>query len=138
MKKEWYTAKELVGLAGLPNSPQGVNLMARREGWENRRKRGIQGKAVEYSVKSLPDDVISVLAAHETPAEYVSKRQDAFLIWVEAYYQLTKAEREKIVKFVLREGLSKLISYIDDDNQEAIDKENEEVLHKLKSPPEST
>ncbi|WP_275431511.1 DNA-binding protein, partial [Klebsiella pneumoniae] len=55
MKKEWYTAKELVGLAGLPNSPQGVNLMARREGWENRRKRGVQGKAVEYSVKSLPE-----------------------------------------------------------------------------------
>ena len=42
MKKEWYTAKELVGLAGLPNSPQGVNLMARREGWENRRKRGVK------------------------------------------------------------------------------------------------
>ncbi len=65
MKKEWYTAKELVGLAGLPNSPQGVNLMARREGWENRRKRGVQGKAVEYSVKSLPEEVVSVLAAHE-------------------------------------------------------------------------
>ncbi len=136
MKKEWYTAKELVGLAGLPNSPQGVNLMARREGWENRRKRGVQGKAVEYSVKSLPDEVISVLAAHEPPAEYLSKRQDAFLIWVEAYYQLTKSEREKIVKFVLREGLAKLISYIDADNQDAIERENEEVLNKLKSPPE--
>ena len=71
MKKEWYTAKELVGLAGLPNSPQGVNLMARREGWENRRKRGVQGKAVEYSVKSLPEEVVSVLAAHEPPAEYL-------------------------------------------------------------------
>ncbi len=138
MKKEWYTAKELVGLAGLPNSPQGVNLMARREGWENCRKRGVQGKAVEYSVKSLPEEVVSVLAAHEPPAEYLSKRQDAFLIWVEAYYQLTKSEREKIVKFVLREGLAKLISYIDADNQEEIERENEEVVQKLKSPPEST
>ena len=79
-----------------------------------------------------------MLAAHEPPAEYLSKRQDAFLIWVEAYYQLTKSEREKIVKFVLREGLAKLISYIDADNQEEIERENEEVLQKLKSPPEST
>ena len=37
-----------------------------------------KGKAVEYSVKSLPEEVVSVLAAHEPPAEYLSKRQDAF------------------------------------------------------------
>lgn len=52
MKKEWYTAKELVGLAGLPNSPQGVNLMARREGWENRRKRGVQVKPLSTRLKA--------------------------------------------------------------------------------------
>ena len=57
-----------------------------------------------------------------------------FLIWVEAYYQLTKSEREKIVKFVLREGLAKLISYIDADNQEEIERENEEVVRNLKAP----
>ncbi|RLR53603.1 DNA-binding protein, partial [Pseudomonas aeruginosa] len=79
-----------------------------------------------------------VLSAHEPPAEYLSKRQDGFLIWVEAYYQLTKSEREKVVKFVLREGLAKLISYIDADNQDAIEQDNEEVLKKLKSPPETT
>ena len=43
MKKLWFTAKELAGLEGLPTSPQGINLMARREGWKNRRKRGVQG-----------------------------------------------------------------------------------------------
>ncbi len=59
-----------------------------------------------------------------------------FLIWVEAYYQLTKSEREKIVKFVLREaGLAKLISYIDADNQEEIERENEEVVQRIKKPP---
>lgn len=39
---------------------------------------------------------------------------------------------------MLREGLAKLISYIDADNQDAIERENEEVLNKLKNPPEST
>lgn len=113
MKKEWYSAKELVGLAGLPSSPQGINLMARREGWHHRRKLGVQGKAVEYQVDSLPDDVQIVLNACEPGVSYQSQRQDPFLIWVEAYYQLTKDEREKIVTFILREGLAKLISYID-------------------------
>ncbi|MBS9422839.1 DNA-binding protein [Photorhabdus caribbeanensis] len=113
MKKEWYSAKELVGIAGLPSSPQGINLMARREGWEYRRKRGVQGKALEYHINSLPEDVLNVLSVGESTIDYANKRQDPFLIWIEAYYQLTKAEREKIVKFILREGLAKLIGYID-------------------------
>ncbi|MEK9497576.1 DNA-binding protein [Photorhabdus sp. P32] len=113
MKKEWYSAKELVGIAGLPSSPQGINLMARREGWEYRRKRGVQGKALEYHINSLPEDVLNVLSVGESTIDYANKRQDPFLIWIEAYYQLTKVEREKMVKFILREGLAKLIGYID-------------------------
>ncbi|WP_387464420.1 DNA-binding protein [Photorhabdus sp. RM323S] len=113
MKKEWYSAKELVGIAGLPSSPQGINLMARREGWEYRRKLGVQGKALEYNINSLPEDVLNMLSVGENTVDYANKRQDPFLIWVEAYYQLTKVEREKMVKFILREGLAKLISYID-------------------------
>ncbi|PQQ37283.1 DNA-binding protein [Photorhabdus luminescens] len=103
----------MVGIAGLPSSPQGINLMARREGWEYRRKRGVQGKALEYHINSLPEDVLNVLSVGESTIDYTNKRQDPFLIWIEAYYQLTKVEREKIVKFILREGLAKLIGYID-------------------------
>ncbi|MBC8944816.1 MULTISPECIES: DNA-binding protein [Xenorhabdus] len=113
MKKEWYSAKELIGLAGLPSSPQGVNLMARREGWEQRRKRGVQGKALEYHINSLPEDVLNVLTVSESSVEYYrNKRQDPFMIWVEAYYQLTKPERERMVKFILRKGLASIVQYI--------------------------
>ncbi|PHM29636.1 DNA-binding protein [Xenorhabdus budapestensis] len=113
MKKEWYSAKELIGLAGLPSSPQGVNLMARREGWEQRRKRGVQGKALEYHINSLPEDVLSVLTVSENSVEhYRNKRQDPFMIWVEAYYQLTKPERERMVKFILRKGLTSIVQYV--------------------------
>ncbi|MBD2799939.1 putative DNA-binding transcriptional regulator [Xenorhabdus sp. M] len=112
MKKEWYSARELISLAGLPSSPQGVNLMARREGWEQRRKRGVQGKALEYHVNSLPEEVLNVLAVSENSVEYYrNKRQDPFMIWVEAYYQLTKSERERMVKFILRRGLASLVQY---------------------------
>ncbi|CDG23041.1 Complete genome; segment 16/17 [Xenorhabdus poinarii G6] len=113
MRKEWYSAKELTGLAGLPSSPQGVNLMARREGWEQRRKRGVQGKALEYSVHSLPEDVLNILTVSENSVEYYrNKRQDPFMIWVEAYYQLSKSERERMVKFILRNGLASLVQYV--------------------------
>lgn len=61
MKKEWFAAKELAGLDGLPSSPQGVNLMAKREGWEQRRRRGVQGKAVEYHIESLPHTILNSL-----------------------------------------------------------------------------
>ncbi|EKT61548.1 DNA-binding protein [Providencia sneebia] len=113
MKKMWFTAKELAGLEGLPTSPQGVNLMARREGWQNRRKRGVQGKAVEYCLESLPDEIQNQLNLCESPVYYQSKKTDALQVWVEAYYQLTEYERSKIVKYILRHGLSSLLEKIE-------------------------
>ena len=112
MKKTWYTAKELTGLSGLPNSPQGVNLMARREGWELRRKRGIQGKAVEYRLESLPEDIRSQLIMSDQTVDYISQKIDPFQVWSAAYWQLAEHERNQIVQFILREGLSALLSKI--------------------------
>lgn len=57
MYKEWLTAKELLGLQGLPMTTQGINAMARRENWVSRKRRGIQGKALEYHISSLPIDI---------------------------------------------------------------------------------
>lgn len=52
MKKLWFTAKELAGLEGLPTSPQGINLMARREGWKNRRKEGYRVRLLSITLKA--------------------------------------------------------------------------------------
>lgn len=87
MKKEWFAAKELAGLEGLPSSPQGINLMAKREGWEQRRRRGVQGKAVEYHIGSLPITILNSLQLREEPAQYATTRQDPLTLWVEAYYR---------------------------------------------------
>jgi hypothetical protein len=109
MKKEWFAAKELAGLEGLPSSPQGINLMAKREGWEQRRRRGVQGKAVEYHVESLPSSIVNSLQLREEPAQYMPTRQDPVNIWIEAYYQLTEAERAQVIAFLLREGVGTLM-----------------------------
>lgn len=118
MKKLWFTAKELAGIDGLPTSPQGINLMARREGWKNRRKRGVQGKAVEYYFESLPTDIQGQLNVYEPSVPYQAQRMDAFQIWTEAYYQLTETERKTIVKYILRYGLSSLLTKIEQESQQ--------------------
>lgn len=65
MEKKWFSAEELMGKAGLPSTPQGVNLMARREGWVSRRRSGVQGKALEYHIDSLPFGANSLSALRE-------------------------------------------------------------------------
>jgi hypothetical protein len=112
MKNEWFAARELTGIAGLPSSPQGINLMARREGWLSRRRKGVQGKAVEYHINSLPLGARSLLVLQEDPAEYQLERQDPLAVWVEYYYHLSESEREKVLTFLMREGIDSLLALI--------------------------
>lgn len=52
--EEWFSANQLVGVGGLPTSPQGVNKKARTQGWAKRERNGVQGGALEYHYSSLP------------------------------------------------------------------------------------
>ncbi|PVZ89145.1 DNA-binding protein [Serratia sp. S1B] len=112
MKNEWFAAKELIGIAGLPSSTQGINLMARREGWVSRRRRGVQGKALEYHVDSLPADTRNLLILRETPAAYDVERQDPLSVWIEYYYHLSEKERGEVTAFLMREGVNSLLAWI--------------------------
>ncbi|VFS52191.1 Mu DNA-binding domain [Moellerella wisconsensis] len=87
--------------------------MARREGWECRKKRGVQGKAVEYLLDSLPEEIQSQLILSDQSIDYVPQRPDPFQIWKAVYYQLTEDESSKIVTYILREGLSALLIQIE-------------------------
>lgn len=54
--------------------------MARREGWVSRRRSGVQGKALEYHIDSLPFGARSLSALHEADhPDYDVKRQDPML-----------------------------------------------------------
>lgn len=111
MKKEWFAAKELTGKEGLPTSTQGVHGMARRLCWIKRRRRGVQGRAVEYHIDSLPVNTIASLAMNEHSAEYVyTSHQDPLAIWIESYKQLREPERETMIAFIVREGVSEVLN----------------------------
>lgn len=113
MKKEWFTAKELVGIAGLPKTPQAVNQRARKESWQKRKRLGVQGKAVEYHIGSLPTEVTYFLetssSIREQGAEYYSAKNDPLMIWLTAYNQFTTQEREMVINLIVRHGISGLI-----------------------------
>jgi hypothetical protein len=112
MKNEWFAAKELTGIAGLPSSTQGINLMARRDGWVSRRRKGVQGKALEYHIDSLPTGVRKLLVLREEPAAYEVERQDPLAVWIEYYYHLSDSERAQVMAFLMREGVGSLLAWI--------------------------
>lgn len=68
-----------------------------------------QGKAVEYHIESLPPTILNSLQLREDPAQYTTTRQDPLVLWVEAYYHFTEAEREQVITFIFREGAKSLI-----------------------------
>ncbi|RLM27476.1 hypothetical protein BIY29_02215 [Brenneria alni] len=54
MSKQWISAYQCLGLSGVPGTIQGIHKMAKRQGWESRKREGVQGKAIEYSLVDLP------------------------------------------------------------------------------------
>lgn len=51
---EWFTAQELISVAGLPTSERGIRKKAAAEGWQTRAR--AVGKGNEYHISSLPAD----------------------------------------------------------------------------------
>jgi putative transposase len=62
--KNWYTAKELVGKPGMPNTTRGVKARAARENWAGQRRS--RSKAVEYLIDILPEETITALIAEQS------------------------------------------------------------------------
>lgn len=54
MPQQWISPAQCVGLAGMPGTLQGVHKMAKREGWTWRKREGVQGNAIEFSLTALP------------------------------------------------------------------------------------
>ncbi len=112
-KKEWIATHELIGVGGLPKTRQGLNRRAREEGWHKRRREGARGKAVEYAWQSLPEAVKRTLSLRSCTADYVLSTQEPSSTWIEIHRQLSSAERDFVVAFVLREGVLNLLKRLD-------------------------
>ncbi|GKW42123.1 putative DNA-binding transcriptional regulator [Pectobacterium parvum] len=112
MKKEWFATSELVGVGGLPKSRQGLNKRAREDGWEKRRRKGVQGRGVEYSIHSLPDTVKKSLLLEIKPSAYSAKQPAALAVWMQIYQQLSEKERDELIAYILRVGVSTTLSQL--------------------------
>ncbi|KML70124.1 DNA-binding protein [Pectobacterium peruviense] len=112
MKKEWFATSELVGVGGLPKSRQGLNKRAREDGWEKRRRKGVQGRGVEYSIHSLPDTVKKSLLLENEPSAYSAKQPAALAVWMQIYQQLSEKERDELIAYILRIGVSATLSQL--------------------------
>ncbi|ATA25408.1 Cro/Cl family transcriptional regulator [Brenneria goodwinii] len=112
MKKEWFATNELVGVGGLPRSRQGLNKRAREDGWERRRRRGVQGRGVEYSIHSLPDTVKKLLLLESDSPAYAEKQSATLAVWMQIYDQLSETERDKLIAHILRVGVSATLNQL--------------------------
>lgn len=112
MKKEWFSSKELAEISGLPSTTQGINRKARTEKWRSRKRMGVQGKAVEYHIDSLPDFVRTHLKIWEEPAGYDIVSVTPTQLWMTAYQQLTDIEKSLLSTWLLRNGVRGLLAFI--------------------------
>lgn len=61
--KEWFSARDLAGLVGLPGHKKSVIIKARREGWQLRKRSG-RGGGFEYHISSLPMETQLAIGGH--------------------------------------------------------------------------
>ncbi|OWV30166.1 transposase domain-containing protein [Halomonas campaniensis] len=64
---DWYSAKELAGLPGMPDTHSAVVRRAKRDGWQERKRTG-KGGGKEYSLNSLPLETQTALLKQQAPA----------------------------------------------------------------------
>ena len=112
----WYSAKELAGLPGMPGTVQGVKAKANTQRWEAQKRMG-RGGGYEYAFSVLPKETQNALLlaqadnAAPTPASTVAPPQEEQR---PSQQQLTDAQRQVMgarVAFVREiERMSKMVS----------------------------
>lgn len=72
MSQEWFTAKELAGLPGVPATHSAVVRRAKRDGWDFRQRQG-RGGGREYAFASLPIETQAALLKQQAPKKQARK-----------------------------------------------------------------
>lgn len=74
--QEWYSAKELSILNGMPKTPQGVTFWANKNSVESRPRKG-RGGGKEYHISSLPEETKIALALADTNSKALVLSQES-------------------------------------------------------------
>jgi len=115
MAKMWYSSKDLSSIEGLPSTMQGINRKARVEGWKSRKRSGVQGKAIEYHIDSLPDFIKSYLIHNqEQSITHSVAPVEPLQIWVSAFLRLKSNEQEDVMTWLIRDGIKGLVRFIEE------------------------
>ncbi|MBX4133933.1 putative DNA-binding transcriptional regulator [Frischella sp. Ac48] len=113
MIKQWFSSKDLIMFDGLPSTPQGINRKARVEGWKSRKRSGIQGKAIEYHIDSLPEFVKSTLQAKEISAAYMVGEIEPLQLWISAFIALKEEQKEFVKTWLIHNGINDLMRVVE-------------------------
>ena len=127
MIKQWYTAKELSGLPGLPKSDRNIRLNANKYGWINRPK--AIGKGSEYHIDSLPVETRAHLNA-----EQLSNSIEPVIVAARASIKVAANKKTQTRKTRIEsksKGLSTFMCLSDDKQSKA--KAREAILHAFAS-----
>jgi len=115
MAKMWYSSKDLSSIEGLPSTMQGINRKARVEGWKSRKRSGVQGKAIEYHIDSLPDFIKSYLIHNqEQSVTYNIVPVEPLQIWVSAFLRLKSNEQDDVMAWLIRDGIKGLLRFVEE------------------------
>lgn len=78
--KEWYSAKELEGLTGLPKQATNITRKAMNEGWKKRDVKGVKGGGFEYHYTSFPESVQQALGFTVSQPKHPNQTRDDFIV----------------------------------------------------------
>lgn len=124
--KEWYTLKELIGIADLPSTPQGILLYAKKENWRRRRAPGVKGNVFEYYVYDMQEKIRVQLGVTQDSLE------------IEQLENNTQKKKEKALDSMLSEIKKILIKGMEFKELEkvTINKDEEILLKYYRDSPE--
>lgn len=87
--RNWYTASELAGLPGMPDTWKGVIRKAKKEKWEEPARGRDRGQRREFNVMSLPDPtMIIVLTADRMMTEPMLSFAKGEIAWGDVHARL--------------------------------------------------
>ncbi len=110
--KEWFSPKEIINIAGMPSTTQGINRKARAENWVARKRSGGRGKALEYHIHSLPTEVKNILNAKDDLGAYLIGVAEPIQVWMNAFEQLSADEQVDVTSWIIRNGIKEFVSFI--------------------------
>lgn len=119
MQHEWIAAKYLIGVAGLPNTIQGIHQKAKRDNWRKIKKaiQGVKGKQVYYYLYDLPQHVQNTLSGIEDASAEVAgipepSKTPSFQQLVSVLHLTSHSDQMKLLQAICSVGIKGVLQQL--------------------------